>query len=105
MVELFEEKLRESRTPPENGCPIGGSLVLGGPGGSGRNRRMVFSRTADAKLQEIVDLVLRDFVTPWYSYLVPEYHQNFTMLLRDEIWLVMAKIKGVWVLVVYRELY
>ena len=79
VVELFEEKLRESRSPEA---------------GQNRHKQMVFSRNADAKLQEILDLVLRDFVTPWYSFLVPEYHHNFTLLLRDEIWLVMVKVKG-----------
>ncbi|XP_022645239.1 sorting nexin-25-like isoform X2 [Varroa destructor] len=97
VVELFEEKLRESRTPPENGGAIagsvGGPVFQGMPSVGGRHRQMVFSRNADIKLQEIIDLALRDFVTPWYSYLVPEYHQHFTMLLRDELWLVMAKIK------------
>lgn len=109
VVELFEEKLRESRTPPENGGAIagsvGGPVFQGMPSVGGRHRQMVFSRNADIKLQEIIDLALRDFVTPWYSYLVPEYHQHFTMLLRDELWLVMAKIKGMNVVIKYKILF
>ncbi|OQR78149.1 sorting nexin-25-like, partial [Tropilaelaps mercedesae] len=96
VIELFKEKLRESRSAQENGgattFPSGVPVIQAGQSG-GRHRQMVFSRNADLKLQEIIDLALRDFVTSWYSYLVPEYHHTFTALLRDEIWLVMAKIK------------
>nr|XP_037285481.1 sorting nexin-25-like isoform X2 [Rhipicephalus microplus] len=47
-----------------------------------KSKHIVFSRTVDAKINEIFDLVFRDFVLPWYRHLVPDY-RCFCMLLRN----------------------
>uniref|UniRef100_A0A1S4KSG7 Uncharacterized protein n=2 Tax=Ixodes scapularis TaxID=6945 RepID=A0A1S4KSG7_IXOSC len=57
-----------------------------------KTRHVVFSRDVDARLNEILDLCIRDFVLPWYRQLVPD-HQCFCMLLRSEMWRVLRNIK------------
>lgn len=60
--------------------------------GSEKVKQIVFSRTVDAKINEIFDLVFRDFILPWYKHLVPD-HRCFCMLLRGEIWRVLRNLK------------
>ncbi|KAL3188456.1 hypothetical protein MRX96_003429 [Rhipicephalus microplus] len=57
-----------------------------------KSKHIVFSRTVDAKINEIFDLVFRDFVLPWYRHLVPDY-RCFCMLLRGEVWRVLRNLK------------
>ncbi|XP_064482182.1 sorting nexin-25-like isoform X2 [Ornithodoros turicata] len=78
LQQVFEEKLKEYNRVI-NPVPA-------------RHPPIVFSRAIDAKLNEIIDLVTRDFVIPWYQTLVPD-HRYFCALLRDEIWRVLWKIK------------
>ncbi|XP_042145888.1 sorting nexin-25-like [Ixodes scapularis] len=76
LEQLFQEKLKEhSRLDSAE-----------------KTRHVVFSRDVDARLNEILDLCIRDFVLPWYRQLVPD-HQCFCMLLRSEMWRVLRNIK------------
>lgn len=60
--------------------------------GSEKSKHIVFSRTVDARINEIFDLVFRDFILPWYKHLVPD-HRCFCMLLRGEMWRVLRNLK------------
>ncbi|KAL1434856.1 hypothetical protein MTO96_001740 [Rhipicephalus appendiculatus] len=57
-----------------------------------KSKHIVFSRTVDARINEIFDLVFRDFILPWYRHLVPD-HRCFCMLLRGEVWRVLRNLK------------
>lgn len=57
-----------------------------------KSRHIVFSRTVDARINDIFDLIFRDFILPWYKHLVPD-HRCFCTLLRGEVWRVLRNLK------------
>lgn len=54
-------------------------------------KKVVISRTMDLALQEIIDLVLRDFIVSWYKELSVD-HESLLTYLQADLWILIENV-------------
>lgn len=53
--------------------------------------RLLLSKNVDPVIEQIVDLVLRDFIFSFYKTIVPQSHENLHVNLKNELWIVVSR--------------
>lgn len=76
----------------ELGAAISSTSLLQNPCQDLFKTRLLLSKNVDPVIEQVVDLVLRDFVFSFYQTIVPQSNENLHVNLKNELWIIVSRL-------------